>query len=257
MQVIPVIDLMQGQVVRGVAGRRSEYRPIQSRIASDARPATVARAFVERFGFDTVYVADLDAIVHGQPNVAAWQEVADAGLALWLDAGIGPSHVAVKPQDGRLRVVTARGRIIVSLESLPTPGIVIDLFSTTYPRPHGAEFVFSLDLQEGRPLTRIDYWKGEQALEIVRWVVKAGVERLIVLDLADVGVSGGTQTLTLIRQIRREYPRLEIIAGGGVRGLDDLKALASAGCDAALVASALHDERLTRADIEETRSLTR
>ena len=33
MEVIPVIDLLGGQVVRGVAGRRDEYRPIVSQIA--------------------------------------------------------------------------------------------------------------------------------------------------------------------------------------------------------------------------------
>ena len=61
---------------------------------------------------------------------------------------------------------------------------------------------------------------------------------------------GGTRTLDLCREIRRHHPDLTIVAGGGVRGLDDLKTLADAGCDAALVASALHDGRLTRQDIE-------
>src|SRR6187431_505841 len=89
MRVIPVIDLMYGQVVRGVAGRRSEYRPIQSQIAADARPATVARAFVERFGFETVYVADLDAIGGGAPDLISLEMIARAGLNLWVDAGVG------------------------------------------------------------------------------------------------------------------------------------------------------------------------
>ena len=81
MRVIPVIDLMGGQVVRGVAGRRSEYRPVESRIAGDARPATVARAFVDEFGFEAAYVADLDAIVHGRYSSGiAWREIAGVGL---------------------------------------------------------------------------------------------------------------------------------------------------------------------------------
>jgi phosphoribosylformimino-5-aminoimidazole carboxamide ribotide isomerase len=42
-------------------------------------------------------------------------------------------------------------------------------------------------------------------------------------------------------------PFLEIISGGGVRGPRDLQALAAAGADAALVASALHDGRLSAA----------
>jgi len=40
-----------------------------------------------------------------------------------------------------------------------------------------------------------------------------------------------------------------LIAGGGVRGLADLTALARAGCNAALVASALHDGKLLPEDL--------
>src|SRR5947207_1285495 len=89
MRIVPVIDLMHGQVVRGVAGNRSEYRPIESQIASDAEPATIARSLVERFGFKIVYVADLDAIQGGSPNLHAWEEISRAGLLLWIDAGLG------------------------------------------------------------------------------------------------------------------------------------------------------------------------
>jgi phosphoribosylformimino-5-aminoimidazole carboxamide ribotide isomerase len=72
-----------------------------------------------------------------------------------------------------------------------------------------------------------------------------------------VGVGGGTRTLDLCRQIQEEFPRVELTAGGGVRGLDDLKVLAAAGCDAALVASALHDGRLTAEDVRQAESWSR
>ena len=49
--VIPVIDLKDGVVVRGVAGRRDEYRPIESRFASDPRPATVAQGLARTILF--------------------------------------------------------------------------------------------------------------------------------------------------------------------------------------------------------------
>jgi phosphoribosylformimino-5-aminoimidazole carboxamide ribotide isomerase len=94
MQVLPVIDLLGGQVVRGIAGERELYRPIQSRIAADAQPATVARAFVQQLGLKVAYVADLDAIACATlddqpPHVEAYQRIAEAGLALVLDAGMG------------------------------------------------------------------------------------------------------------------------------------------------------------------------
>jgi phosphoribosylformimino-5-aminoimidazole carboxamide ribotide isomerase len=62
-------------------------------------------------------------------------------------------------------------------------------------------------------------------------------------------VGRGTGTLELVRRLRLSHPRLEITAGGGVRGVDDLRQLAEAGCDAALVASALHDGRITAKDV--------
>jgi uncharacterized protein related to proFAR isomerase len=42
----------------------------------------------------------------------------------------------------------------------------------------------------------------------------------------------------------------ELIAGGGVRGRTDLEDLAAAGCSGALAASALHDGRLTKTDLD-------
>ena len=46
-----------------------------------------------------------------------------------------------------------------------------------------------------------------------------------------------------------------IAAGGGVRGPEDLGRVASAGCDGALVATALHDGRLGSRDIAGARRL--
>jgi phosphoribosylformimino-5-aminoimidazole carboxamide ribotide isomerase len=67
---------------------------------------------------------------------------------------------------------------------------------------------------------------------------------MIVLDLAQVGMDAGVGTLPLCRKLRCLDSQLEIVAGGGVRSMRDLDALERAGCDAVLVASALHDGRL-------------
>src|SRR5262249_50344184 len=96
MRIIPVIDLLHGQVVRGIGGRRSEYQPLPSQIAADALPSTVARPFVDHFGFNTAYVADLDAITIARYSTSAWQLIAATGLNLWLDAGITDSLAAHK-----------------------------------------------------------------------------------------------------------------------------------------------------------------
>jgi phosphoribosylformimino-5-aminoimidazole carboxamide ribotide isomerase len=115
---------------------------------------------------------------------------------------------------------------------------------------HPVPLIFSLDMKEGRPLAKHPAWQSLTPIDIAARVVQTGITRLIVLDLADVGTSGGTRTLDLCRELKRRQPQLELIAGGGVRNLDDLKRIADAGCSAALVASALHDGGLTRADFD-------
>jgi phosphoribosylformimino-5-aminoimidazole carboxamide ribotide isomerase len=71
---------------------------------------------------------------------------------------------------------------------------------------------------------------------------------MIVLDLAQVGMGQGVGTLPLCRELRCLDADLQIIGGGGVRSLADLRSLSAAGASAALVASALHDGRLMPAE---------
>jgi phosphoribosylformimino-5-aminoimidazole carboxamide ribotide isomerase len=70
-----------------------------------------------------------------------------------------------------------------------------------------------------------------------------------VLDLARVGEGGGTGTEELCARLASAHPEVELIAGGGVRGIADVRRLGEAGVAAVLVASALHEGRLTRGEI--------
>ncbi len=255
MQVIPVIDLMRGQVVRGVGGRRDEYRPIQSLLAADARPATVARA-LRSAGFRETYLADLDAISNkgvgshfpatendSRPLYSMYEELMRCGLELWIDAGLRTAEAA-----RAMARFTADNRriaaIVAGLESLDHPDLLADVCAAV-----GHErLVFSLDLKSGVPLTNAPAWKGLHADQIATIALRAGVRRMIVLDLAKVGMDRGVGTEPLCRSLRCRDPQLQIIAGGGVRSMADLRSLQRAGCDAALVASALHDGRLSAGD---------
>jgi len=251
MRVIPVIDLMRGQVVRGVAGNRSDYRPIESRIASNAEPATIARSLVERFSFSIVYVADLDAIQGGSPSLHAWEEISRAGLLLWIDAGLGDPAASLVLSEG-LHSSKIEAQLIIGLESLRDPND--DGWKRALAQ--SPDLIFCLDLKSSVPIHRIDAWRDCSALEIARSAHALGFSQMIVLDLADVGIGQGTRTLALCRKLAHELPSVNIIAGGGVRGLDDLHAMASAGCSGALVASALHDGRLSLEEIRQIENLS-
>jgi uncharacterized protein related to proFAR isomerase len=62
---------------------------------------------------------------------------------------------------------------------------------------------------------------------------------VIVLDLARVGSRAGPD-VGLVGELCARFPELELLAGGGVRDIADLRALAEAGAAGALVATALH-----------------
>ena len=239
MNVIPVLDLMGGRVVRGVAGRRAEYRPVVSRLTASDRPLAVARAFRASFGLTELYVADLDAVAGAGPALAAFAELTADGFRLWIDAGVrGMDRV-------RLLTGAGAGAVVVGLETVRGPAVLAEACAA-----FGRRILFSLDLKEGKPLGDATPWGTADPEAIADRARALGVRRLIVLDLERVGVGGGPGTEALCARLTAAHRDVEVIAGGGVRGPDDLRRLKACGVRAALVASALHDGRLTRADWE-------
>jgi len=237
MTILPVLDLLDGLVVRGVAGRRSEYRPLQSRLAETAAPLDVARALRREFGFRRLYVADLDGILHHRANDVAVRQLIDDGFSLLVDAGTRDIAEAQRMNE-------SGAELVIGLESTSCPEQVAQLASVC------EAATFSLDLQNGVPLLSEGEtgWR-DNPREIVRQVVGCGISRLIVLDLADVGMRGGARTGALCEAILAEFPQLIVTCGGGVRGIDDLHVWQSLGASQVLVASALHDGRLSAAEL--------
>jgi phosphoribosylformimino-5-aminoimidazole carboxamide ribotide isomerase len=234
MQVVPVLDVMKGQVVRGIAGRRAEYRPVVSTLTASARPGDVAEALRARFGFMQFYLADLDAIGGQPPTVSLYAELQVRDFHLWVDAGLR------RHEDVRPLLESGVDTLIAGLETLAGPESLAKMVEHAGPE----RVIFSLDLKEGRPLGALACWPVDAA-GIAETALQLGVRRLLVLDLARVGLGAGVGHLALCADLRRRHADVEITAGGGVRGLDDLHALRDAGVDFALVASALHDGRLT------------
>ena len=241
--ILPVLDLMQSQIVRGIAGRRDEYRPIVSKLIDTAAPIAVARAFRTHFGFEEFYLADLDAIQNGQPAFEVYDRLQREGFRLWIDAGIRTGR------DDALAALleTDAAGIIVGLESVAGPVELREIVQLAGVR----RSVFSLDLNAGRPLGRANLWHTDDPWTIAEHALEAlGVRRLIVLDISRVGVGDGVGTEEFCLRLKRRYPKVEITAGGGVRGVDDVCRLHAIGVDYVLIASALHDGRITSDDLK-------
>lgn len=236
MTILPVIDILNGDVVRGVAGRRDDYRPLTSRWSDSSRPIDVANGLQQAFGFQRFYLADLDGILWESPNLAMYRELKRKGFELLVDSGVRHAGDADEVLDH------GAAAVIAGLETLPGPDSLDELILAF----GSNQIIFSLDLQAGIPhLAPHSEWPQGNPLAIAQAALDVGVRRMIVLDLADVGTGTGGSTETLCKTLLQKNPLLELITGGGVRGPDDIRRWEQTGVTELLVASALHDGRLS------------
>jgi len=245
MQVIPVLDLLDGHVVRAVRGERSAYRPIQSRLAPASDPLAVARALLEASGARTLYIADLGAILQrgAHASTLAALRAALPGIELWLDAGFADyasmcalferidGAIAEHPNQPSSHAAACHLATLVPVFGTET---LRDTHALHAAQRAGLAPVLSLDHRAGELLaaTALDdssaWWPS----------------RVIAMTLDQVGSYTGPDLATFERLRAQAAAHTTLIGAGGIRNRDDLAAAASTGASAWLVASALHDRRI-------------
>ena len=124
-------------------------------------------------------------------------------------------------------------RVVVGLETLASIEALRDICAGG-----SDDVVFSLDLRDGRIVTKAGSLANCEPPEIAARAEAAGIRTMIVLDVARVGAGQGCDLAT-IAAVRVAAPSVALLAGGGVRDTADILRLAEAGCDGVLVASAL------------------
>ena len=207
---------MGGEAVRAVAGRRADYRPLETPLAPSSDPCAVAEGFLRLYPFETIYLADLDAILARGGNEPALSRLA-AGfprVEFWLDRG--------------RRELFAAGNFlrVIGSESLSA-----DLPAPNLSRESSA--ILSLDFDAAG-------LRGPAALEARS---ELWPKRVIAMTLAKIGGGAGPD-LERLAQIKARAGSREVYAAGGLRGAADLASLSRLGIAGALVATALHDGRI-------------
>ncbi len=234
-QLIPVIDLLGGQVVRAVRGDRQAYRPIVSALCGSSAPLQVARTLCAHCASAQLYVADLDALMGGAVQVAALRALLQGLPAveeLWIDGAFADAQAAAAlidalgPEGGR--VVPVFGS--ESLRSRAVLAAFLDGGSAI-----GARAVLSLDRRDGQRLDAAGCWD----------LPALWPQRVIVMTLERVG-SGAGPDLQTLRAVQAKAPQAKLVGAGGLRSPADLALASAAGAAAWLVASALHDLQMPR-----------
>ncbi|WP_135854883.1 1-(5-phosphoribosyl)-5-[(5-phosphoribosylamino)methylideneamino]imidazole-4-carboxamide isomerase [Halorussus salinus] len=235
-EVVPAVDMQDGEVVQLVAGERGTE-------TTYGDPVAAAEQWVER-GAETLHLVDLDGAFEGERgNAPAVEAVLDAvgeGVDVQLGGGIRTVEDATD--------LLGRGvdRVILGTAAVENPEIVAEI-SAEYP----GSVTVSLDAKDGEVV--VSGWTegtGLDPAEAAARYEELGAGAILFTDVDVEGQLAGVQT-DRVREVV-EAVDIPVVASGGVATLDDVRALRDAGAAAVVVGTALYEGEFT---LEEAKSI--
>ena len=228
MNIIPVLDLMNHQVVHAIEGNRHQYSPIASKLTASTDPIAVTKALLALYPFKHLYIADINAIQKTGGHKRIIQEIALdlPGIEIWLDAGFDNESTIKSWQLPNIRPV-------IGTESMDSTEQYLSLIKASHNSP-----ILSLDFKNNKlqgPNEFVD--------DVTFWT-----KEVIVMTLDKVGSNAGPDIETL-SHINRQSKISKLYAAGGVRNTEDIKVLQSLNIHGALIASALHNSAISNKEL--------
>jgi phosphoribosylformimino-5-aminoimidazole carboxamide ribotide isomerase len=231
MDVIPAIDLLNGQCVRLYQG---DYD--QSQVFAED-PVTMARAWAEQ-GAQLLHLVDLDGAKTGEPvNLSAIARIVEA-VNIPVQVGGG-----LRTQE-RVTELLGMGvqRAILGTVAIEQPELVGELCQR-YP----GQIIVGIDAREGKVATR--GWledSGVEAVALGQQMAALGVAAIIYTDIQRDGTLQGPN-LPMLREMASAVT-VPVIASGGVSSMTDLLsllALEPMGVSGVIVGKALYTDNVS------------
>ena len=222
MEPIPAIDLKDGLVVRATSEQRQNYPPLRTALFPQAKPDIVVQTLLQYHTFKTIYLADLNAIMHHSHNYNIIKQVARhfMGVTFWVDVGLRNIE-----NYWMLRELASNIVPVVATETFPKVEVLDSLTTENY--------VLSLDFKHHRLLGHIDFLHAS-----AQWPSSVLV---LSLDAIRQGAPDHAAVETVIAQ---NIKKRRLVAGGGVRCSNDLSALQAKGIHGVLLGTALYEGHL-------------
>ena len=235
MRIIPAIDIIDGKCVRLEQGDYSKISLYHK------EPLEVAKKF-EDAGLERLHLVDLDGARTG--SVKNWKvlEKIAGKTSLSIDFGGG-----IKAEED-VEIVFDSGAALASVGSVAVRN------ETEFVRwllRYGADrFLLGADVK--REKITISGWQEETKIWIYDFVQKYldhGIKEIFCTDVAKDGKLEGP-AIELYKNIIMKFPKLYLIASGGVSSVKDLEELGEIGCKGAIVGKAIYEDRISLDDLK-------
>lgn len=227
MQVIPAVDVLDGEVVRLYRGDYARA----TRYGSD--PVEAARGWMSE-GAELVHVVDLAAARSGLSDPEIWEQLAAGGVVFQAGGGIRSAA------DARRALEAGAARVVMGTAAVWSPEELDGL---------GDSVVAAVDVRGSKATGEGWLDEGREVADVLDGLAAVGVERVLVTGIGRDGTLEGAD-VDLTRAVVQDE-RFSVIASGGVGTLADLDPLAELGCEAVVVGRALYDRRFTLAEAQE------
>ena len=232
-EVVPAVDVQDGQVVQLVGGERGTGRTYGD-------PVGAANDW-EESGARTLHLVDLDGAFEGErANASAiGRVVASTAADVQVGGGIRTAADAIDLLEGGV------DRVILGTAAVENPDIV----STVADRyPDGV--LVSLDSRGGEVV--VSGWTegtGLDPAEAAARFVDAGAAGVLFTDVDVEGQMEGVRA----EEVRRVVEAVDapVIASGGVATIEDVRTVHDAGAAAVVVGTALYEGAFTLAEASE------
>ena len=235
MEIIPAIDLINGQCVRLTEGDFAQQTTY------DSDPVAVAQRF-EQQGVKRLHLVDLDGARAKRPvNLPVLERIAKStGLMIDYGGGLQSEEAVRQAFDAGARQVTA-GSIAVREPELVGEWI----------HHFGAEkIIVGADFRDNH--IAINAWaeQSERTLqEFVEHYLSVGATTFICTDVSKDGKLQGP-ALTTYRTLRQALPEARLIASGGVTTIADVAALADIGMHGAIIGKAIYEGTIELTELQ-------
>ena len=234
MEIIPAIDLLDGQCVRLHQG---DYDQV-TRFSDD--PVAQALSW-QRQGARRLHLVDLDGARSGQPLNDQTVKAITAALDIPVQLG-GGVRTAERAEE---LLACGLERVILGTVALEQPDLVDALASR-----HPGRIVVGIDARDGRVATR--GWIEESSTEatvLAQRFATSGIAAIISTDIATDGTLAGPNLEAL--RAMADASAVPVIASGGIGCLEhllSLLSLAPLGVEGVIVGRALYDGRVDLAE---------
>ncbi len=229
-KVIPVIDILNSEVVHAVKGERDKYRPLKSVLVKSTEPVEIITKIKNDTLIHEVYIADLDAILKREPNYSLFAKILKIpDIKVLIDPGIILAKNISEYSDYGL------DSLILGLETIENLSVISDCLEIMGTH----KTIVSIDMYKEAIITNVKEIRNQHPTETIKKIEELGVKKIILLDLYKVGQKiGGIPPLYL--EIREQFNG-QILVGGGIKDIRDIEMYKHHNFSGVLVGTALHD----------------